>query len=132
KELNPQIQKIIFGNHPSEIKLKALSARLTSDPLLTAKEFGIVVQMLDSANPAPVRQQASRLLLAAELSSSQLAVLAQKIPVVDNYLVANVVNSFEGSMNAATGELLVSTLLKSQDKLNNISEQDLSKVLKSF
>ena len=72
KELNPQVQQIIFGNHPSELKLKALSARLTSDPLLTAKEFRMVMQLLDTLNAAPVRQQASRLLLSAELSSAQL------------------------------------------------------------
>ncbi|MBL7698673.1 MAG: HEAT repeat domain-containing protein [Chitinophagaceae bacterium] len=132
KELNPQLQRIILGEYPAELKLKALSARLTSDPLLTAREFNVVMQLLDSSNSAPVRQQASRLLLSAELSSAQLSVLAGKIATIDNYLVANIVNSFEGSMNASAGEMLVSALLKSQDKLNNISEQDLTRVLKSF
>ena len=58
--------------------------------------------------------------------------LAKKIPSVDSYLIANIVNAFEGSMNQATGELLVSALMKSKDKLVNISEQDLAKGVEVF
>lgn len=132
KELNPQLQEIIFGEHPAELKVKAISARLTTDPLLTAKEFNIVTKLLDSTNQAPIRQQASRLLLTAELSSAQLNVLAQKIPTIDNYLVANVINAFEGSMTAPSGEALITALMKSQDKLDNVSEDDLKRILKSY
>jgi putative membrane-bound dehydrogenase-like protein len=132
KEMTPQVQEIVMGDGSAEMKLKALSARTTLDPLLTAKEFGIVLRLLDSSNQAPVRQQASRILSSAELSSAQLIALAKQIPSTDNYLLPNIINCFENSINEGAGVALVSALSKSQDKLDNISEDDLNKVLKGF
>ena len=133
KELNPQLQQIIFDkNVPAELKLKAFSARITSDPLLTAKEFEMLIPFLGPENQPPVRQQASRILSSAELSNAQLAILARQIPVVDNYILPAVVYAFEGNMDAKTGGALVASLKASSDRLDNISEQDLQKILKDY
>ena len=133
KELNPHLQQIIFDkNVPAELKLKAFSARISSDPLLTAKEFEMLIPFLSAENQPPVRQQASRILSSAELSNAQLSILARQIPVVDNYILPTVVYAFEGNMDAKTGGALVASLKASSDRLDNISEQDLQKILKDY
>jgi putative membrane-bound dehydrogenase-like protein len=133
KELNPQLQQVIFDSKAApELKLKAFAARITSDPLLTAKEFEVLLPFLGPGYQPPVRQQASRILASAELSNAQLSVLAKKIPDVDNYILPAVIYSFEGNMDGKTGNALVTSLKASSAKLDNISEQDLQKILKDY
>ena len=133
KELNPQLQQVIFDNKAApELKLKAFAARIISDPLLTAKEFGVLLPFLGSGYQPPVRQQASRILASSELSNAQLSVLAKKIPDVDNYILPAVIYSFEGNMDGKTGDALVTSLKASSAKLDNISERDLQKILKDY
>lgn len=133
KQLNPHLQQIIFDkNVPAELKLKAFSARISSDPLLTAREFEMLIPFLGPGNQPPVRQQAARILTSAELSNAQLSILARQIPVVDNYILPAVVYAFEGNMDAKTGGALVASLKASSDRLDNISEQDLQKILKDY
>jgi putative membrane-bound dehydrogenase-like protein len=131
KELNAQLQQLIFDvNVSPELKLKTFAARVASDPLLTAKEFEVLLPFISSEYQPPVRQQASRILSSADLSNAQLAVLAREIPSVDNYILPAVLYAFEGNMDAKTGDALVNSLRSS--KLDNISEEDLRKVLKKY
>jgi putative membrane-bound dehydrogenase-like protein len=133
KELAPQLQQIIFDADASpELKLKAFAARVASDPMLTAKEFNVLVSFLSRTYQPPIRQQASRILSSAELSNAQLARLAGEMPSVDNYILPAVIYAFEGNMDAKTGEAFVASLKTLSGKLDNISEQDLQKILKDY
>jgi putative heme-binding domain-containing protein len=133
KELNQQVQQIIFdANVAPELKLKAYAARIASDPLLTAKEFDVLLPYLSQKYQPPVRQEASRILSSAELSNAQLAVLAKQIPSIDNFILPAVVYSFEGNMDVKTGNALVASLKSLSGELDNISDQDLVKVLKNY
>lgn len=133
KELNPLIHQIITDDKSAlELKLKAFAARISSDPLLTAKEFNILLPFLGSQYQAPVKQQASRILSSAELSNAQLSILAKQISSIDNFILPTVLYAFEGNMDVQTGNSLVSSLKTSPAKLDNISEQDLQKVLKDY
>jgi putative membrane-bound dehydrogenase-like protein len=134
KELNAQVQRIILNEDaPAEFRLKAMNARLTSDPLLTAREFDVLTRFLDSKNQAPVRQLAVRVLAGAELSSAQLIRIAKQIiPASDAYTLPGIVGVFEGSMNSDVGFALVTALSKSSSKLDNMSEEELERVFKQF
>lgn len=133
KELNPQIQQIIFDTGtPPELKVKAFAARIASDPLLTAREFNVLLPFLSPKYQPPVRQQASRILSSAELSNAQLALLASQIPSIDNFLLPAVIYSYEGNMDVKIGNALVTSLKSVSGKLDNISEEDLLKIMKSY
>jgi putative heme-binding domain-containing protein len=133
KELNEELQQIIFDAHAApELKLKAFAARVASDPLLTSKDFSVLLSFIMPKYQPPVRQQASRILSSAELSNAQLALLAKQIPSVDNYLLPAVIYAFEGNTDGKTGDALVASLKSTSEKLDNISEQDLQKILKNY
>jgi putative heme-binding domain-containing protein len=132
KTLSPQLHQIISDNNRSaELRLKALSASISADPLLTGRDFKVLMSYLKSPQP-PLRQQASRILSASELTSDQLKTVAKEIPAMDTYILPLVVQSFEGNMNRGTGEAFVSALSSVTDKLDNISEEELKNVLKDY
>ncbi|HUQ64738.1 MAG TPA: PVC-type heme-binding CxxCH protein [Flavitalea sp.] len=133
KELNPQLQQIIFNNNVApELILKAFAAKIASDPLLTAREFSVLLPFLGSPYQPPVRQQASRIISSAELSNAQLAILAKQIPSVENYILPAVIYAFEGNTDNKTGNTLVASLNASAQKLDNFDEEDLHKVLNAY
>lgn len=133
RSLAPQLHELVYNANVSpEIRLKALAAGVSADPLLTARDFGVLMSFMDSKHQPPVRQHAARILAGAELSSIQLKALAGKIPAVDAYLVPQLIQSFQGNMNAAVGQALISSLQKISGKLDNISEEELNKILKEY
>lgn len=133
RALVPQLHELVYDKNLSpEIRLKALAASVSTDPLLTARDFNVLMSFMDSHQQPPVRQHAARILSGAELSSIQLKALAAKIPTIDTYLVPQVIQSFQGNMNAAAGEALVASLIKISGKLDNVSEEELNKVLKEY
>ncbi|MBL7737168.1 MAG: HEAT repeat domain-containing protein [Chitinophagaceae bacterium] len=134
KELNGQLKSII--GDPAQMKdfrLKALKARLLTDPAVSADEFNMVALSLDSANDSPIRQLAASVLTRAKLSDDQLLDLATKQAAkADVFLLPALISAFQGNGNAAVGEALIQALRQSSDRLDNLSEQDLQNLFKEF
>lgn len=134
KALNPLLTTISQDKTlPADFRLKALNARLSSDPILSPSEFSTVLQYLDNGNESPIRQLAARLLGSAKLSGSQLITLANEyIAKTEVFLLPSLIASFDGNSDAAVGTALVHALKSSSDRLENITEADLDSLLRQY
>lgn len=113
--------------------LKALSAQIMNSPQLSDARFQLLLKYITPDYEFPIRQSAVRLLVQAELTDSQLHKLAQeKVSQADIFLLAGLVNAFEGSSSEEVGKSLVKALQSLPDRLDNLSLQDLQKVFKNF
>ena len=132
--LEGELARIINDSGASaELRLKALSARIMSEPSLSDAEYRLVVDFLDPKFDSPIRQLAVRLLARAELGDKQLLEVAQKqVPAADLFLLPSLVDAFQGNSNPEVGEALVNALKGADDRLDNLSEQDLQKLFASF
>jgi putative heme-binding domain-containing protein len=130
KELNQIVQD---AKMPAGFRLKALAARLMSDPDLTAAEFEMVSAYLGPKNESPVRQEASRLLTQAKLSEGQLVTLAgEKVATTDVFLLPDLVNAYKDGKSEAAGKALITALETSKDRLDNLSVPDMQKLFASY
>ncbi len=134
KALNQKLKSIIQSQDtPDDFRLKALSSKLLSEPQLSDSEFQLVFGYLDKKYESPIRQNAARLLVAANLNDAQLVKIAKEsLPQVEVFLLPNLVNAFEGNSTAEVGEALISALAGSSDRLENIAEQDLKNLLSKY
>lgn len=118
---------------PTDFRLKALSARLMSDPKLSTAEFQTILQYLNPENESPVRQEASRLLTQAALSETQLTTLAnQQVSKADIFLLPDLVSAYKGGNSEAAGKALITALEKAKDRLDNLSVADMQKLFESY
>ncbi|MEX2595087.1 MAG: PVC-type heme-binding CxxCH protein [Anditalea sp.] len=116
----------------TDFRLKALSARMMSRPLLSESEFRMILDHLGPDHESPVRQLAVRLLARAELNDQQLLELASHITTADLFLLPSLVDAFQGNSNQEVGEALVVALKSKTEGLDNLSEQDLKKLFSTF
>ncbi len=131
--LNKEIEKIIQDpKTPADFRIQALSARTMSVPQLSEGEFTMLLGYLGADYESPVRQAAVRLLTRAELSEPQLLEIADEVSKADLFLIPSLVEAFQGSKSEAVGKALVSSLGGSADRLDNLSEQDLQKLIAGF
>jgi len=132
--LNRQIENIIQDpKAPADFRIQALSARTMSAPQLSDAEFDMLLGYLGPDFDSPVRQAAVRLLTRAELTDTQLMEIAQnQVPNADLFLVPSLVEVFQGNKNEEVGKALIASLGSSGDRLDNLSEQDLQKLLSGF
>ncbi|MBX3257440.1 MAG: HEAT repeat domain-containing protein [Chitinophagaceae bacterium] len=118
---------------PAGSRLKALSARLMSDPDLTAAEFEMISSYLGSNNEAPVRQEASRLLTQATLNEAQLVTLAnEQVATADAFLLPALVSAYKNGKSEAAGKALISALEASENRLDNLSVPDMQKLFTTY
>ncbi len=118
---------------PPAFRIRALGARITTQPRLSDKEFEIVLQFMRPGNDPPVRQGAARLLVQSKMSDAQLLILAkEEIPKADAFLLAGLVNCFAGSNSEAVGRTFVAALAGSPDHLDNLSGERLQKIISSY
>ncbi|MDP4284155.1 MAG: HEAT repeat domain-containing protein [Bacteroidota bacterium] len=134
--LNHDLNQIVQDpKTPTDFRLKALSARLMSNPDLSAAEFEMVLKYLGPKNESPVRQEASRLLTQVKLNESQLVTLAQEqVATADIFLLPDLVNAYKGGNSEAAGKALITALQTSQDKdrLSNLSVTDMQKLFETY
>jgi putative membrane-bound dehydrogenase-like protein len=120
-------------NTQADLRLKALGARLISDPALSDTEFNVIVGYLDPEFDSPLRHLAVRVLARAELQDSQLLKLAQnQISTADLFLLPSLIDAFQGNTNQEVGETLLMALNNSTDRLDNLSEKDLQSLFSTF
>jgi putative membrane-bound dehydrogenase-like protein len=120
---------------PTEFRLKALSARLMSNPQLSATEFEMVLKYLSPKNESPVRQEASRLFTQVKLSEAQLVTLAkEQVTIADIFLLPDLVNAYKGGNSEAAGTALITALQSSKDndRLGNLSVTDMEKLFATY
>src|SRR5665213_1324200 len=132
--LNNELNQIVLNTKtPTDFRLKALGARIMSDPHLSSAEFGTILQYLGPKNESPVRQAASRLLTQVKLSESQLLTLAhEQVATADIFLLPDLVNAFKGGNSEIVGKALITALESSSDRLSNLSVQDIQKLFDSY
>jgi putative membrane-bound dehydrogenase-like protein len=120
-------------NSPVDFRLKALSARIMTTPQLSASEFSMLQKYIGPSHESPVRQLAVRLLSHADLSDQQLLSVAQNhVGNADQFLLPSLMEAFEGNKDEEVGKALVTALKSGSGRLDNISEQDMQRLLKSF
>ncbi len=132
--LNPALNQIINNaKDPAGFRLKALGARLMTNPNLNDAEFEMVAKFLDPENEAPVRQEASRLLSQTKLNETQLISLAKnQIPAADIFLLPNLVNAFQGGKSEEAGRALITALENAKEHLDNLSVPDIQKLFAGY
>lgn len=125
----------IFSNSrvsPS-FRLKALGARMISQPQLAEEEFSTVVAFLDSAHVSTLRQTAVRILGQANLDEQQQLTIARNfVPNADPYLLPGLVALFEDSKSDEAAQALVSALSSSSKNLEMLSLPDLERIVSSW
>jgi putative membrane-bound dehydrogenase-like protein len=132
--LNNELNQIVQDDKTSsDFRLKALSARLMSDPNLSALEFDMISGYLGPKNESPVRQEASRLLTQAKLSEPQLINLANdQVANADVFLLPDLINAYKGGKSETAGKALITALEKSKDHLDNLSVADMQKLFETY
>ncbi len=132
--MNSSLNEIIQDEKTSvDFRLKALSARIMSSSKLSDKEFQMLLKYLGKQYDSPVRQLSVRLLNHAELNNDQLLVIAREhIAKTDQFLLPSLMESFEGNSNELVGKELITALQSGNGRLDNLSETDFQRLLKSF
>lgn len=132
--LNNELNQIVQdGKTPADFRLKALSARLMSDPNLSVAEFDMISEYLSPKNDPPIRQEASRLLTQAKLSEPQLVSFAgNQVANADVFLLPDLINAYKGAKSETAGKALITALEKSKDRLDNLSVADMQKLFETY
>jgi len=132
--LNNELNRIIGDAKTStDFRLKALGARLMSEPALTDAEFEMISSYVGSKNETPVRQEASRLLTQAALSEAQLVALAnEQVATADIFLLPDLVSAYKSGKSEAAGKALITALEASKDRLDNLSVPDMQKLFAAY
>ena len=134
KALNGQLSQIVQNENASpDFRLKALSSKLLSVPVLSDTEFSMAFSFLGNKNESPIRQMSARLLSNAKLTDDQLLKLAQEqVAKTDVYLLPNLISAFKNNKSEQVGVALVAALSASPDRLDNVSEEELKGLLNGY
>jgi putative heme-binding domain-containing protein len=132
--LNRHLSRLIEDSRIEPVsRLKALNARISSAPQLSAAEFNLLVGYLGAKTEAPVKQLAGRLLHQAALSDAQLLTLADKqIPNADALSLPVLVKAFEGNKSERVGNALASSLTNMNDRLDFLLLEEVEHLFKIF
>ena len=115
------------------LRLKALAARTVTIPEISNEDFALLEALLGKGQEAPVRQAAAHVLVNLKLSESQLMSIAEKqLPEADPFLMPGILEVFNHGTSERVGSSLVSSLLQVSDRLTNIPEQDLERILSAY
>jgi putative membrane-bound dehydrogenase-like protein len=132
--LNNELDEFISNaEYSNAFRLKALNARIMSQPKLSGTEFNMLVTFTEPGHDAPLRQSAVRILTQAELDDAQLLTLAKEtLPEADVFLLPGLVKAFEGNDNEDVARALLESLPVSTDRLDYLSVEDLNRLIKDF
>lgn len=115
------------------LRLKSLAARTVTVPEITDGDFALLGDLLGKGQDAPVRQAAANVLVNLKLTEPQLMAVAEKqLPEADQFLMPGILEVFNHGTSEKVGESLVSSLLLVSDRLTNIPEQDLARILSAY
>lgn len=134
KALNGQLSHIVQNENTSpDFRLKALSSKLLSVPVLSDAEFSMAFSFLGNKNESPIRQMSARLISNAKLTDDQLLKLAEEqVSKTDVYLLPNLISAFKNNKSELVGTALVAALSASPDRLDNVSEEELKGLLNAY
>lgn len=132
--LNKELNQIIQDTKPpTAFRLKAFSARLKSEKLLSDSEFQLLFHFLDKDQESPVRQSAVRLLAQSNVSDTQLLSLAkEQVAQADVFLLPSLITAFEKSKSEEVGKALIAALQSSTNGLGSLSVKDMQKLFDAY
>ena len=132
--LNRQLNKLILdGRTEPVLRLKALNARISSSPHLSANEFNLLISYLGAKTETQVKQFAVRLLHQATLSDLQLLTLAEKeIPMADALSLPLLVKAFEGNKSERVGNALATSLTNINDRLDFVLLEEMEDLFETL
>jgi putative membrane-bound dehydrogenase-like protein len=117
---------------PAALRMQAIEAISAKNKKLNESNFSFLVEQLSQKEEVANAQQAAAILEKAELSDSELKILADKyLPNADPFILPKLVSAFEGEHSAAIGNALATTLANSST-LDGYSEQRLRKVFEKY
>jgi len=115
------------------VRLKALASKSASAPTISDNDFSLLEGFLGKGQQSPVRQAAANALGKLKLTDSQLASVARNlIPDADQFLMPGLLEVFNGGKSEAVGNQLVQSLLLIPDRLTNIPQADLTRILSTY
>ncbi|HTV02916.1 MAG TPA: PVC-type heme-binding CxxCH protein [Luteitalea sp.] len=118
---------------PAAQKLEVLGALVLVQPAIDASSFEWLTARLAKTEPAHLRQQAAGILAQAALTDPQLVTLAKThVASADAFLLPRIVAAFDRATSVEVGVALVEALEKSTDRLDVLSERDLTARLAKF
>lgn len=118
---------------PRALRLKALAARTATVPGIGDADFALLGELLGKGQEAPVRQAAANVLVSLKLTEPQLLEIAGKqLPEADQFLLPGILEVFNRGTSERVGQQLVRSLLTVSDRLTNIPEQDLERILSGY
>jgi putative membrane-bound dehydrogenase-like protein len=122
------------AQYPTGFRLRALGAKIASEPQLSDPEFGLLLDLLGSQHESAIRQSATRLLAEADLTDAQLLTLSRDyVSGADVFLLSGLLSAFEGARDDELGLELVRALSSSpEDHLDHVSLADLVSLIESF
>jgi putative membrane-bound dehydrogenase-like protein len=132
--LHPRLTAIVADTSaPVAFRLEALSGLSTGRRPLGDAEMALVTASLAPSHEPTVRQRAARILTQAGLTDPQLVALARDhVAGADAFLLPRLVDAFAGNTSADVGRALVAALQGAPDRLDSLSEEDLSALLAAY
>lgn len=134
--LDAQLSRIIRNPELYDsFRLKAISAKLVSNPQLSNEGFQLILGILTSQNTKVLQRKAAQVIAKADLNESQLITLAQKvIPTAKPFLLPSLINTFisSDSRGEQVGKALAGALKSSPDRLANLSLMKIKTLFSSY
>ena len=132
--LNNELEKIMQDDSADkDFRIGAFGARGMTLPTLSDQEFTVLTGFLLPPNESPIRQSAARMIARAKLNEKQLKMLAEEhIASTDLFLLPSLMTAFQGSDSEVVGLALIKALRSTEDRLDNLSEPDMEKLLADF
>lgn len=132
--LAADLERLAGGTTRSvEERLDAAGALVLVRPAIAPPMFDWLTSLLDRDRPAHARQQAAGVLAQAALSDAQLVALAkERLGDVDAFLLPRLINAYDRTTSVEVGVALLAALETSIDRLDVVSERDLTARLTRF
>ncbi len=117
----------------NDLRAAAMGVLVSRRPALSEPGFRFLLTLLRPETDADLRQTAAQILGRAQLSDSQLLVLAKEhLPQADPLILPNLLDTFSSATSAEVGQALVAGLLGSAHPVEGISAERIPDLLKRF
>ncbi len=132
--LSGEVERMAFNTEvPVDFRLKAMRAKILTQPEISEKEFNMLIGFLGKDYDSPTKQLVVQLLDQAKLDNAKVLFIAREvIDKADPFMLPWLLNCIEGSTDKAVGDALIRSLSASDDRLDNVSEEDLQRLFKPF
>lgn len=115
------------------IRLKALAASAASQPEISDTDFNILKTLMGQGNDAAVSQAGANVLGKLKLTNQQLKTVAETmLSQADQFTLPAMLEVFAKDDTEAVGMSLAQALLQGGDRIANLPEKELLRILKGY